>query len=160
MLKKPLAMSVREVIWIVSFDLLLKLDPHVDVDNVIGYDPKSQLMKRRLDHESASWSKDLVGHVSSIHVVEWNISLFWVLNKFTQKKSIIYWFGMGCQWSNATWAEKIVLNKSLVGKERDKSFHLSSQFELRHQTFGFKSSRFLRILYQIDFFKFLLFFND
>ena len=39
LLKKPLAMSVREVIWIVSFDLLLKLDPHVDVDDVMGYDP-------------------------------------------------------------------------------------------------------------------------
>ena len=39
LLKKPLAMSVREVIWTVSFNLLLKLDPHVDVDDVMGYDP-------------------------------------------------------------------------------------------------------------------------
>ena len=39
LLKKPLAMSVREVIWTVSFDLLLKLNPHVDVDDVMGYDP-------------------------------------------------------------------------------------------------------------------------
>ena len=39
LLKKLLGMSVREVIWIVSFDLLLKLDPHVDVDDVMGYDP-------------------------------------------------------------------------------------------------------------------------
>ena len=39
MLKKPLTMSVRAAIWAVSFDLLLKLDPHVDVDNVMGYDP-------------------------------------------------------------------------------------------------------------------------
>ena len=31
-------MSVREVIWTVSFDLLLKLDPYVDVDDVMGYD--------------------------------------------------------------------------------------------------------------------------
>ena len=38
LLKKPLAMSVREVIWTMSFDLLLKLDPHVDVDDVMGYD--------------------------------------------------------------------------------------------------------------------------
>ena len=39
LLKKPLAMSVREVIWAVSFDLLLKLDPYVDVDDIMGYDP-------------------------------------------------------------------------------------------------------------------------
>ena len=39
LLKKPLAMSVSEVIWTVNFDLLLKLDPHVDVDDVMGYDP-------------------------------------------------------------------------------------------------------------------------
>ena len=32
-------MSVRKVIWTVSFNLLLKLDPYVDVDDVIGYDP-------------------------------------------------------------------------------------------------------------------------
>ena len=38
LLKKPFAMSVREVIWTLSFDLLLKLDPHVDVDDVMGYD--------------------------------------------------------------------------------------------------------------------------
>ena len=35
-MKKPLAMSVREVIWAVSFDLLLKPNPYVDVDNVVG----------------------------------------------------------------------------------------------------------------------------
>ena len=29
-------MSVREVIWVVSFDSLLKLDPYVDVDDVMG----------------------------------------------------------------------------------------------------------------------------
>ena len=39
LLKKLLAMSVREVIWAVSFDLMLKLDPYVDVDNIMGYDP-------------------------------------------------------------------------------------------------------------------------
>ena len=38
LLKKPLAMSVREVIWAVSFDLMLKLDSYVDVDNIMGYD--------------------------------------------------------------------------------------------------------------------------
>ena len=39
LLKKPLAMSVREVIWAVSSDSLLKPDPYVDVDEVMGYDP-------------------------------------------------------------------------------------------------------------------------
>ena len=29
-------MSVKEVIWAVSFDSLLKLDPYVDVDTVVG----------------------------------------------------------------------------------------------------------------------------
>ena len=36
LLKKLLAMSVRDVIWVVSFDSLLKLNPYVDVDNVVG----------------------------------------------------------------------------------------------------------------------------
>ena len=31
LLEKPLAMSVREVIWAVSFDSLLKPNPYVDV---------------------------------------------------------------------------------------------------------------------------------
>ena len=44
-LKKQLAMSVREVIWVVSFDSLLKLNPYVDVDNVVML--WSQLMKRK-----------------------------------------------------------------------------------------------------------------
>ena len=39
LLKKLLAMSVREVIWAMSFDLLLKLDPYVDVNDIMGYDP-------------------------------------------------------------------------------------------------------------------------
>ena len=34
--KKLLAMSVREVIWAMSFDSLLELDPYVDVDDVLG----------------------------------------------------------------------------------------------------------------------------
>ena len=37
LLEKPLAMSIREVIWAVSFDLLLKPIPYVDVDNVVGF---------------------------------------------------------------------------------------------------------------------------
>ena len=45
LLKKPLVMSVREVIWVMSFDLLLKPDPYVDVDDVVGL--WSQLMKRK-----------------------------------------------------------------------------------------------------------------
>ena len=36
LLEKPLSMSVREVIWVVSFDSLLELDPYVDVENVVG----------------------------------------------------------------------------------------------------------------------------
>ena len=36
LLKKPLVMSVREVIWAVSFDSLHEPDPYVDVDDVLG----------------------------------------------------------------------------------------------------------------------------
>ena len=36
LLKKPLAMSVREVIWVMNFDSLLEPDPYVDVDDVMG----------------------------------------------------------------------------------------------------------------------------
>ena len=32
-------MSVKEIIWAVSFNLLLKPDPYVDVNDVMGYDP-------------------------------------------------------------------------------------------------------------------------
>ena len=32
-------MSVREVIWAVSFDSLREIDPYVDVDDIMGYDP-------------------------------------------------------------------------------------------------------------------------
>ena len=39
LLKKSLAMSVREVIWVVSFDSLLKSDLYVDVDDIMVYDP-------------------------------------------------------------------------------------------------------------------------
>ena len=35
-LKKPFDMSVREVIWAMSFDSLLEPDPYVDVDDVVG----------------------------------------------------------------------------------------------------------------------------
>ena len=36
LLKKPLAMSVREVIWAMNFDSLFEPDPYVDVDDVMG----------------------------------------------------------------------------------------------------------------------------
>ena len=68
LLKKSFAMSVREVIWAVSFDLLLKPHPYVDVDDVMRL--WSQLMKRKCGHEFAPWNKYLAGHVSLIHVVE------------------------------------------------------------------------------------------
>ena len=45
LLKKPLTMSVREVIWAVRFDSLLKPNLYVDVDDVVGL--QSQLMKRK-----------------------------------------------------------------------------------------------------------------
>ena len=93
LLKKPLAMSVREVIWAMSFDSLLKPDPYVDVDDIMGYDPN--WWKGNVDHESASWSKDLTGHVSPIHVVEWDISLFWALKRFIQKiNNMLMWHGL------------------------------------------------------------------
>ena len=73
-----------------SFDSLLKPNPYVDVDDVVGYDPN--WWRRNMDHESASWSKDLVDHVSLIYVVEWDMSLFWILNRFTQKiNNMLIW---------------------------------------------------------------------
>ena len=81
LLKKSLAMSVREVIWAVSFDSLREIDPYVDVDDIMGYDPS--WWKGNIGHEFVSWSKDLTGHMNPIHVIEWNMSLFWVLNRFT-----------------------------------------------------------------------------
>ena len=45
LLKKLLAMSIRDVIWAMSFDSLLKPYPYVDVDDVVGL--WSQLMKRK-----------------------------------------------------------------------------------------------------------------
>ena len=51
-----------------SFDSLLEPDLYIDIDDVVGYDPN--WWKGNVDHESVSWSKDFVGHVSSIHVVE------------------------------------------------------------------------------------------
>ena len=39
LLKKSLAINVREVIWAVSFDSLLKPNPYVDIDDIVGYDP-------------------------------------------------------------------------------------------------------------------------
>ena len=90
LLKKPLSMNMRRVIWVMSFESLCELDPYVDVDDIIGYDPN--WWKENMDHESASWSKDLTGHVSPIHAVEWNMSLFWALNRFTQKiNNMLMW---------------------------------------------------------------------
>ena len=81
LLKKSLAMSVREVIWAVSFNSLCEPDPYVDVDDIIGYD--LNWWKGNMGHEFATWNKDLTGHVSPIHVVEWDMSLFWTLKIFT-----------------------------------------------------------------------------
>ena len=55
---------------------ILEPNPYVDVDvdDVIGLCPN--WWKGNVDHESAIWSKDLVGYVSPIHVVEWDMSLF------------------------------------------------------------------------------------
>ena len=45
LLEKPLSMSVREVIWAMSFDLFIEPDPYIDVIDVVGL--WSQLMKRK-----------------------------------------------------------------------------------------------------------------
>ena len=45
LLEKSLSMSVREVIWAMSFDSLLKPDLYVNVDDVVGL--WFQLMKRK-----------------------------------------------------------------------------------------------------------------
>ena len=90
LLKKPLAMSVREV-WAVRFDSLLKPDPYCD--DIMSYNPN--WWKENVDHESTSWSKDLKGHVSPIHVVEWDMSLFGVLKRFNQKiNNMLMWCGL------------------------------------------------------------------
>ena len=81
LLKKSLAMSVREVIWAMSFNSLCEPDPYVDVDDIISYD--LNWWKGNMGHEFASWSKDLTGHMSPIHVVEWDMILFWTLKRFT-----------------------------------------------------------------------------
>ena len=67
-------MSVRDVIWVVSFNSLIMPDPYVDIDDIMGYDPN--WWKWNVDHKSAFWSKVLTGHVSPIHIVEWDMSLF------------------------------------------------------------------------------------
>ena len=36
LLEKPLSISVREVIWAMRFDSLLKPDLYVDIDDVVG----------------------------------------------------------------------------------------------------------------------------
>ena len=38
-MEKLISMDIREVIWAVSFDSLLELDPYVNVNDVVGYDP-------------------------------------------------------------------------------------------------------------------------
>ena len=43
LLKKPLSMNMREVIWAVSFDSLCEADPYVDVDDIMGYDPNQKI---------------------------------------------------------------------------------------------------------------------
>ena len=83
-----------------SSDSLLEPYPYIDVDDVVSHKPNWR--RGNVDHESASWSEDVVGYVSPIHVIEWDIRLLWTLNRFTWK-SIICWCGMGCQWSNAMW---------------------------------------------------------
>ena len=45
LLKKPLAMSVREIIWVMNFDSLLKPNPYVDIDDVMRL--WSQLIKMK-----------------------------------------------------------------------------------------------------------------
>ena len=93
LLKKPFAINIREVIWVVSFDSLLKPDPYVNVDDVMGYDPN--WWRVNVNHESASWNKDLTSDMSQIHVVEWDMSLFWILNGFTQKiNNMLMWRGL------------------------------------------------------------------
>ena len=55
----------------------------------------SQLMKRKCGPWIHLLKKDLTGHVSPIHVIEWNMSLFWVLNRFTQKiNNMLMWHGL------------------------------------------------------------------
>ena len=44
-MKKLLAMSVREIIWAVSFDSLLRPNSYVDIDDVVGL--QFQLVKRK-----------------------------------------------------------------------------------------------------------------
>ena len=67
LLKKPLVMSVREIIWAVSFNLLLKPDPLLMLMISWGYD--LNWWRWNVDHVSAFWSKDLVGHVSQIYEI-------------------------------------------------------------------------------------------
>ena len=57
-----------------------------------GYDPN--WWKGNVDHEFASWSKDLAGYMSSIHVVEWDMSLFWVT---LASRLLVVWCSSGTQ---------------------------------------------------------------
>ena len=38
LLEKPLSMNMTEVIWAVSFDSLLEVDPYIDIDDIVGYE--------------------------------------------------------------------------------------------------------------------------
>ena len=39
LLEKLLSMSIREIIWPASLESMLKLDPYIDVDDVVGHEP-------------------------------------------------------------------------------------------------------------------------
>ena len=75
LLEKPLSMNMREVIWAVNFDSLLEPDLYTDVDNVVGNEP--DWWRGIVNNESTSLVEDGVGHVSPIHKVQWDMSLFW-----------------------------------------------------------------------------------
>jgi len=67
-LEKLLSTSMREIILAMNFDSLLEPGSYIDVEDVVDYEPN--WWKGNVDHESASWSEDLVGQVSAILEVE------------------------------------------------------------------------------------------
>ena len=45
-----------------------------------------------------------MGHVSPIHVVEWDVSLFWALKRFTQKiNNMLMWRGLPMKLCHVGW---------------------------------------------------------
>ena len=83
LLEKRLSMNMREEIWAVSIQYLSPIHMLMLMLMMLwDYDPN--WWRGNVDHESATWSKDLVGYVSPIHVVEWDMSLFWALKRFTK----------------------------------------------------------------------------